>query len=624
MENQQELGGAQALLQLGSKSKNDDDKDDEKVDDKDDELESESKATNQQINDAVEAAVMRYVGGTLDNEDSKKNKKRLNPDELISSISDFQQWTGFLDDNIDNNNNNQPQANNELVDVGTPPKKKKKRSSSSQNDIDPELTGLDSNSEHDQLVRAAILETRELAKQLGSAYNSLSNLPPQQAQQVLLAMQNQSQADSITNINHLAQLSYQDKSKLKKPLKNFTTTTGSTTTTNTMTNDQSGYKDPNHDITKSQGDNSITDDITSATDSIKQELRDTIPTNYDHINNIETLANEAQKISNAWYNSLPNNDVKGPRPFSPEEQRAVEYFIDGYSYLYNIDRQGVCNRIWSNERKKDNFWECLTRVMPYRSRASVYKHVRRQYHVFDVRAKWTPEDDNTLRKLAATKEGNWRDIGQVMGRMPEDCRDRWRNYVKCGENRLLSRWSGEEERKLKEIVTELLTKLKLNTINWTIVSEKMDGTRSRIQCRYKWNKLVKRESINRSSYMSLDTKLWLFQKLQKLNYNSIDEVDWSFVTKLYYDENKQNSETPWLPSDFEFGFEKMKSIIKDHKILPFSHLLNKLIEEILTKQSETGTSTTATATTTTDNDPTSIANAAVAANDERSGEYIWR
>ena len=107
---------------------------------------------------------------------------------------------------------------------------------------------------------------------------------------------------------------------------------------------------------------------------------------------------------------------------------------------------------------------------------------------------------DSLRKLASTKEGNWKEIGDNMGRMPEDCRDRWRNYVKCGENRVSNKWSEEEERKLRDIVTDMVAhigddnKLKAPTINWTIVSERMNGVRSRIQCRYKWNKLVKRAS----------------------------------------------------------------------------------------------------------------------------------
>lgn len=633
--NQQELGGAQALLLLGSKNK-DQDKDKEKESkqkdgdiskssssassfnqfdqasrsqedqaDADEENEREavaaaavaaavsegededvdSKATNQQINDAVEAAVMRYVGGNLDHDD-KKSRKRLNPDEIISSIGDFQNWSGFLEEGINDPSNvdfahhhhhqaqNQGQAINANSHAATP-KRKRRRTLSLSQDIDPELTDLDTNSEHDQLVKAAILETRELAKQLGSAYNSLSHLPPHQAQQVLAAMQNStginnnhkpkaSRADknddhhnnneSVSNINHLLQLA--------------------------KDNNKSGSSFKSVDLQGGQHQVPGIDPHTNQTD-LSHSQADT--RNFSHITSIESLSEEASKIAINWFKKQPES--KGPRSFSEEERCAVEYFIDGYCYLFKVNRKQVCERIWTTERKNDNFWECLTKVLPYRSRASVYKHVRRGYHVFDVRGKWNSEDDGLLTRLANTKQGNWKEIGAIMGRMPEDCRDRWRNYIKCGQNRLMSRWAPEEEEKLKQIVSDMLTKLDLNTINWTVVSEAMNGTRSRIQCRYKWNKLVKRESIVRASLMDIETKLWFFQKLKKLAFNKISDIDWQLIAKLYNEEHP-NAVSNWLPSDFEHGFDKMKATIKGYRKLPFEKLIEKLVDGCLRNESK--------------------------------------
>lgn len=524
MNNQSELGGAQALLQLGSKNKKSNKKSNSSDVEESIDEDLDSKATNQQINDAVEAAVMRYVGGNLDNDD-KKQKKR---NEDLANMGDFQHWAGFLDDGIEHQD--------EDFDYKSP--KKKKRRISSTNEVDPELSGLDTNSEHDQLVRAAILETRELAKQLGTTYNSLNNLPVHQAQQVMLALQNNSNPDSIAHINHLAQFG-KDLPNVKPPFRSF------------------DYKPVEGSINDGE------------------QSKD-----FSHIGTLFQLSDEAQKIALTWFKDQPES--KGPRSFSPEEQKAVDYFITGYGYLMKMDRKGVCARIWSSERKKDNFWECLTRVLPYRSRASVYKHVRRQYHVFDVRGKWTAEDDDKLGRLAATRTGNWKEIGSIMGRMPEDCRDRWRNYIKCGQNRVQSKWSVDEENKLKQVVTDMLSNLKLNSINWTLVSEAMEGTRSRIQCRYKWNKLVKRESLDRVSFMDLDTKLWLFEKLKTLNYQSTQEVDWNLVSKLSQDELKP--QTKWLPSDFEYGFDKLKTAIKDFKLYELPELLDHLIEDCLEKR----------------------------------------
>ena len=79
-ENQHE-SGAHALLKLGTKRENDNDNE---------------AAQNNHINDAVEAAVMKYVGGTLGSHDSKKKRKHDADDYA------FVQWTGFLDDNFMN------------------------------------------------------------------------------------------------------------------------------------------------------------------------------------------------------------------------------------------------------------------------------------------------------------------------------------------------------------------------------------------------------------------------------------------------------------------------------------------------------------------------------------------
>ena len=49
-----------------------------------------------------------------------------------------------------------------------------------------------------------------------------------------------------------------------------------------------------------------------------------------------------------------------------------------------------------------------------------------------------------------------------------------------------SNWTQDEVDKLMAIVDEQLAVV--STVNWTLVAEKM-GTRSRIQCRYKWNRM---------------------------------------------------------------------------------------------------------------------------------------
>ncbi|RLV83309.1 DNA-binding protein REB1 [Meyerozyma sp. JA9] len=513
-----------------------------------------SPESSAQLNDAVEAAVLRYVGGTLDNRMDRPYKRRH---ELMNI--DYQ-WN-FLDDNDT---------------------KRKKHS-----DIDPELAGLDS--EHDQLVQAAIMDARELAKQLGQGSlhedGPVHGLAPHQAQQVLAEIKDGGRRERSRQM------------------------AGQMAGRHESVHDSSVHDGHNHD---SNHDSHSSHTHSSHNHSSHNPAHHT---DLKKFTSLDSLVNEAASMACSWYNSVPH-ETPGPRMFSAQEIAAVDLFIHGYCHLHKLSRQEICARIWSNERKKDNFWESLTRVLPYRSRASVYKHVRRQYHVFEVRAKWSKEDDEFLRKLAQTKQGNWKEIGDIMGRMPEDCRDRWRNYVKCGDNRSLNKWSEDEEKQLRDAVAQVQGADTDKPINWTVVSEKMNGIRSRIQCRYKWNKLLKRESSVRAASMDPHTKLWLFQKLQSLDFPTVESVDWQYLAQMYQDEQKDGR---WASADFKFGFDKLKSEVKNHRKLPLSEILTRLVADLYAREGQELPPADFDAKM----DSASLANAAVAAVEDNQ-QYLWR
>ncbi|KAG7662139.1 REB1 [[Candida] subhashii] len=622
---QQEIGGAQALLQLGSKANEEETADestlgdaskvgnDQDTNDSDVDL-SDAKA-NQHINDAVEAAVMRYVGGTLGTSNnytgsegsSKKSKRKVQEDY------DFNQWTGFLDDNM---------SHNDDFSSYKPKKKKKKGSRKNPHGIDPDLEGLGT-SEHDQLVEAAIKDARELARQdeleaamkdAGELVRHMNDstqdqgLAAHQAQQILAAAnaieQNVSSAhdetlSAITQLAHAAS-SLEEAASAATASRTSAGATSSATTIATTAPATSSDAAPKK-AKKSKKKKKSKDE--SQPEEHKQEPEPevdpfaTVVQKYHHLSDLETLIDDASTPAIEWYNAKNAEKPmgKGPRKFSDEEERALLHFMSGFCQMNKWSREDMCNRIWSNERRKDNFWESLHRVLPYRSRSSVYKHIRRQYHVFDVRARWTKEDDDLLRRLGNTHVGKWKQIGEIMGRMPEDCRDRWRNYVKCGDSRTENRWSEEEEEVLKQIVNEMIQVLESedkkvgeNTpvaINWTIVSERMKGTRSRIQCRYKWSKLVRREAALRASYMDNQTKVWLFEKIQALNVDNDGEINWEYIAMLYEQENIKDQDpeaadySRWQPADFQAAFEKARGGIREHKSLKFDKLISMLIED---------------------------------------------
>lgn len=237
--------------------------------------------------------------------------------------------------------------------------------------------------------------------------------------------------------------------------------------------------------------------------------------------------------------------------FTLAEMALLDNFMSRYCIMNHLTRELLCQRVWSNERRKDHFWDDVAEVLPHRTRASIYKHIRRAYHVFQSRGKWTPEEDERLGAMYEAKGPQWKLIGAEMGRMPEDCRDRWRNYVKCGNNRVQNKWNVVEENRLREVVTQIMSENPEAEVNWTTVSEHMGGTRSRIQCRYKWNKMMKRATVAKIEAMMTDDKLALVKYLLENGYEDESQVDWDGFAAM-------DSRGFWSGKELQMAFERLK------------------------------------------------------------------
>lgn len=510
---------------------------------------------SQQLNDAVEAAVMQYVGGTLaTEEDTIVDAQGSNADGISKRprvqddlMNDYH-WDRFFD------------HEDVTAFERTTPRKRARKSFMSGNDIDPELADLDASAEHELLVNAAIMSVaKELLMPEGQGKLHHSMFPDGQSRNVEAGNTNDlvlpnTTGVNITTENHLGpgsgngmgHLSIKPRiplsAKAKRPIKSVSDIP------------QQGV-DMNH--------------------GYPAQLK-------YNTESIENLVTEAANEANLWLSTQANIGVRGPRVFSPEEITIVDNFIQAYCRINNLTRAQICERVWAIDQPKDNFWVHLTRVLPYRSRASVYKHIRRQYHVFNVRAKWTKEEDDQIRQLAQQPSISWKSVGEAMNRMPEDCRDRWRNYLKCGENRTMNQWSKEEEDLLKLIVLKMhaieVTKDKPAPINWTLVSEKMNGVRSRIQCRYKWNKLVRRDLLARVTMMGSSTKIWLLNCILDLEVHEQNAIDWDYIVQSYQSDHKEDKgKNQWNAADFQVAFEKLRMSVRDHKNLPLHSVISKLL-----------------------------------------------
>ncbi|KAH7029291.1 uncharacterized protein B0I36DRAFT_244375, partial [Microdochium trichocladiopsis] len=146
------------------------------------------------------------------------------------------------------------------------------------------------------------------------------------------------------------------------------------------------------------------------------------------------------------------------------------------------------------------FWNRVISTCPNRRRQKVINQCRRKFHNFVARGTWTPEQHDELSKMWEMHGNKYTLIGSLINRHPEDVRDRIRNYVVCGDNRRKDAWSQEEEDRLANIVAEAIDTIRRmrekgesnsaatdeELVDWQMVSEKMDRTRSRLQCITKW------------------------------------------------------------------------------------------------------------------------------------------
>ncbi|KAJ6258917.1 hypothetical protein Dda_5812 [Drechslerella dactyloides] len=232
------------------------------------------------------------------------------------------------------------------------------------------------------------------------------------------------------------------------------------------------------------------------------------------------------------------SDPQPPPPPAPEtfnkgaytqaEDTIIQNVVHRFCAVQDppLSRADFVQKIWQADWQSNGFWDMVVANLPHRQRTSLYKHVKRLYNDFAQRGVWSAEQDEELAQLVRRHGPKWSKIGSSINRMPEDCKDRWKNYVVCGKNRRTDAWDVDEEFRLANILNEMLEVLVAEAaqkgttwlppppagdagtraawlekekmyhreeIDWGIVSEEMGHTRSRMQCRWKgkrmWSKI---------------------------------------------------------------------------------------------------------------------------------------
>ncbi|KAF7876666.1 hypothetical protein EAF04_001751 [Stromatinia cepivora] len=199
--------------------------------------------------------------------------------------------------------------------------------------------------------------------------------------------------------------------------------------------------------------------------------------------------------------------------FNEDETKRIADAVELYRADNDMEQQAVNSIIQGNaitDGKK--FWDFMTEEVPDVPKRNLQSWCRRNFHNYAARGVWTTEQDEELMEVFNRMPKKWSLIGAELNRLPDDCRDRWRNYLSV-TNLELGPWKLQEEQQLKDAVKKCIELIREDRrrdgllkpeeedddtyhehdISWMKVSELMDLSRSHLQCYRKWKSIKARE-----------------------------------------------------------------------------------------------------------------------------------
>ncbi|CAD6502897.1 BgTH12-02571 [Blumeria graminis f. sp. triticale] len=256
--------------------------------------------------------------------------------------------------------------------------------------------------------------------------------------------------------------------------------------------------------------------------------------------------------------------------------------------------QHAVNDLIQKEAKKTDqakeLWLRVSEQVPTIPKQKLINLCRRKFHNYDARGAWTPVQDEDLKALYDKYPNKWTTIGQIMNRFPEDCRDRWRNYLVCGDKLRKVAWEFEEEQRLRCAVGEFLKKYHEEhnvadvddnlLIDWQTISRMMGHSRSRLQCSFKWKALRDRcesgddnESGDASKTKPLSRTPWRLEDAKEKVRVMCAHQKLQLLYAIKVCGSKRESKIPWVQ------IEKLNPGISGNKLalrLIFKHLKDQV------------------------------------------------
>ena len=363
-----------------------------------------------------------------------------------------------------------------------------------------------------------------------------------------------------------------------------------------------------------------------------------------------TNAGHHERGRNNYHPSTKEIADKGGM-FTTAEIAKLDAFRDAYCEENEINtwqfNELIHTRIRGNPKVVRLFGE-IHEILPYRKHASTQRFCRRRYHNFSARGSWTTEEDERLKQAIAEKGKSWKAVGEMVERMPEDCRDRWRNYLINGDNRNKEKWTDAEVKNLITAVYDCIKVMRqarrvekmnkyagrdvpdsepdtneaeeMKLINWQAVSDRMGengGGRSRLQCSHKYNKL---KLADQRTYMrqireagenmrrleegrppkksSLSNEGWRYRRAKKRVANMKTGDKYDFLQVLSTCKALDEGNIPWnYLGDDKFqarwsrleriaAWETMKKAVLGSEKMDYHDIVNRLLTKMMAEDVE--------------------------------------
>jgi endogenous inhibitor of DNA gyrase (YacG/DUF329 family) len=310
--------------------------------------------------------------------------------------------------------------------------------------------------------------------------------------------------------------------------------------------------------------------------------------------------------------NTPNESTKnGPvrkGKLASQELDAIDTAVQNYMHLRNLTQFSMNELIQGSNSSAETreFWQAVQKSVPDVPHRKLYDTCRRRFHNFESRGSWTKEQDEELKDAYAHFPQKWKQIGEVINRFPEDARDRWRNYLVCGDSLRKDYWDKEEEDKLRGVLAKYAENLRKDQriaqrsnmsrddleayVDWQVVSQLMDGARSQLQCRTKWKSMKEREDSAEEDVEAITKSEWRAEEATRQAQAMTGDEILQLLVAIRDSGAGKESKIPWLliteaiqkigkRMALRICFRKLRKRVPGTRTMRFKEIVDTLITE---------------------------------------------